>query len=518
MTVLKKFIIAAIALLLLVLLFSYYWRMHTYRNSFDRRDMLIAGSIPAYIYLPDTQNPPIVVVAHGFTADKEMMQSLNYSLVRDGFAVVSFDFRGHGQNTAALDFMRLQEDMDQVIEFAKNMNEKMPYDYERGHKEVDTGRIAIMGHSMGGGAVARYGIRDLDIDATVPISGVHARVTGESPKNLFIIYAENDPEELHQAARMMLEKGTEGEKDLLADTTYGSFESGTARKMSMVENTDHITILFSPEAHEQILDWLHQVWELPPRTVKASDPRLGWMGLMYLLSSLLFLCCCYGLSWYIPSIKQRTGRETILNLVIFTAVCLLALFIIMPALPLSFIPMPIGDYLISYFFVVGIIYLMIALHRGNIVFDEFTPGLAKSALAAFVLFLFVYVTFASITTETWFRQLFTGQRFLWALAMVPLLLPFFVAFEASFKRGNTLVATIASLAGMLIALGMLVLGMWIGLTPGFIMLIIVPMAIYNILYQLFSIYVYHLSRNYFATALFHTLVMSWQFAVLFPIS
>jgi pimeloyl-ACP methyl ester carboxylesterase len=518
MTALKKFIVAAITLLLLVLLFSLYWRMHAYRNSFDRRDMLIAGSIPAHIYLPDAQKPPIVIVAHGFTANKEMMQSLNYSLVRDGFAVVSFDFRGHGQNTTAFDGLRLQEDMDQVIAFAKNMNEKMPFYYDREQIEVDTDRIAIMGHSMGGGSVARYGIRDLDIDATVPISGVHARVSVESPRNMFIIYAENDPEELHHAARWMLEQGTKGEKDLRADTTYGSFESGTARRMNMVKNTDHITILFSSEAHEQILDWLHQVWELPPRTVKASDPRLAWMGLMYLFSSLLFLCCCYGLSWYIPSIKQRTGRESLMNLVLFAAACLLALFVIMPAPPLSFIPMPIGSYLISYFFVVGIIYLVIALRTGNIVFDECTSGFAKTVLAAFVLFLFVYVTSASITTEIWFRQFFTGQRLLWALVMVPLLLPFFVAFEASFKRGNTLTAAIISLVGIVIALGMLVLGMGLGLTPGFIMLIVIPMAIYNIIYQLFSIYIYHLSRNYLVTALFHTLVMSWQFAVLFPIS
>ena len=131
MSRIKKLIALVVSLALLVLLFLLYWRMDAYRDSIDRRDMLIAGSIPAHIYLPEVPKPPIVVVAHGFTANKEMMQSLDYSLVRDGFAVVSFDFRGHGQNTTAFDHSRLQEDMEQVIEFATHMNERMPVYFDR---------------------------------------------------------------------------------------------------------------------------------------------------------------------------------------------------------------------------------------------------------------------------------------------------------------------------------------------------------------------------------------------------
>jgi dienelactone hydrolase len=517
MPALKKLAVLVITLLLLVLLFSFYGKMKAYRDSYDRRDMLIGGSIPAQIYLPNASKPPVVIVAHGFTADKEMMQSLDYSLARDGFAVISFDFRGHGQNTTAFDGYRLQEDMEHVVEYARNMNENMPVPFGKKFKEVDTERIAIIGHSMGGGAVVNYGARDADIDATIPISGVSARVTHELPKNLFVIYAENDPENLHQAARRMFAEATE-EAQPVAATTYGSFEQGTARRLSLVDKTDHITILFSPEAHNQISDWLHQVWELPRRTVEASDPRLGWMGLTYVLSILLFLCCCYGLSWYIPSLSQRPGMATVLNMVYFAVVCFLALFIIMLAPPLSFLPMPIGSYLISYFFVVGIIYLLVAVRRENVDFGSFSAAPGKTILAAFVLFLFIYVTFGAITTETWFRQLLSGQRLLWALVTVPLLLPFFIAFEASFKRGNTFVAVIASLVGVLIALGMLILGVGLRLTDGFIMLIIIPMILYNVIFQLLSVYIYHLSRNYFVTALFHALIMAWQFAVLFPIS
>lgn len=512
-----KFAAAAVSALLLILLFAFYTRAVSYRDGFDRREVMIGGSIPAQVYLPDTEKPPVVIVAHGFTADKEIMQSLAYSLVRDGFAVVTFDFRGHGENTTDFDQNRLGEDMERVVDFARNLNENMPRSFTNYRpQEVDTGRIALMGHSMGGGAVVRYALRDRGIDATVPISGVGVRITEGRPKNLFIIYAENDPPDLRQAAWQMLRDGTD-EEILAADTTYGSFTWKTARRLSVVGNTDHITILFSGEAHERMLDWLHQVWELPQREKEVSDPRLAWMGWMYLLAFVLFFGCCYGLSWYLPEVSQRPGREVALNLIFFAVVCFVTLFVILLAPPLSFITMPVGSYLISYFFVVGIIYFLVALRRGTIDFSHFSnPG--RAVFASLALFFFVYLTFGAIATETWFRQFFTAQRLLWALALLPLLLPYFLAFEGSFKRGNTFVALIASLVGVFIALGMLVVGVRLGVTGDFIMLIIIPMVAYNVVFQLFAAHIYHLSGNYFITALFNSLLMAWQYAVLFPIS
>ncbi|MBI5116321.1 alpha/beta fold hydrolase [Candidatus Poribacteria bacterium] len=513
----KRLAALVVAIVLLVLLFSFYRRADAYRDSFDRRDVLISGRIPAQVYLPEAPRPPIVIVAHGFTADKEMMQSLAYSLLRDGFAVVTFDFRGHGQNNVGFDHNRLQEDMKLVVDFAKNLNERMPVSFGQTSKEVDTDRIAIMGHSMGGGAVVTYAFTDPDIDATVPISGISAKVTDTLPRNLFIIYAKNDPPDLHHAAEQMLRDSIKQERPA-AGATYGSFGDGSARRLSMVKGTDHLTILFSMDAQRQMLDWLHQVWGLPPMSGQVSDPRLPWMGWMYVFSFLIFFFCCYGLAWYFPTIAKRTGRQVVLNLVAFTLVCFVTLFVITLAPPLSFIPMPVGDYLISYFFVVGVIFFFVASRRGNIDFAQFTVKPARAVFAAFALFILVYITLGAIATETWFRQFFTAQRLLWAFVIFPLLLPFFIAFEASFKRGGTLVAAVASLIGILIPLAMLVLGVRLGLTGDFIMLIVIPMTLYNIVFQLFSIYVYRLSGNYFLTALFHAMIMAWQYAVLFPIN
>ncbi|GAB4334138.1 MAG: alpha/beta fold hydrolase [Candidatus Abyssubacteria bacterium] len=512
-----KFIGSIVTVILLVLLFAFYVRIKSYEDSFDVRDVSIAGSIPAQLFLPDAEKPPVVIVAHGFTADKEMMQSLAYTLVRDGFAVITFDFRGHGQNATDFDHNRLQEDMAHVVAFARNLNEDMPQSFGQGPKEVDTRRIALIGHSMGGGAVVNYGFRHPRIDATVPVAGVFGPVSETHPKNLFIIYAENDPQDLIDAAWRMLRDGVD-EENLAADTTYGSFGLGTARRLSEVPGTDHITILFSMNAHEQIRDWLRQTWDMPPNTVKPSDPRLAWMGWMYLLAFLLFFGLCSATAWYLPAIPQRTGREVVLNLVAFAVVCFVTLFVNMLAPPLSFITMPVGDNLVSYFFVAGAIFFLVAARRGNIDFSHFKANAGRTMFAALALFLIVYLTFGAIATEVWFRQLLTLQRLFWALLILPLLLPFFIAFEASFKRGNTLVALVASLIGVFIALGMLVAGVALGVADGFLMLIIIPMAICNVIFQLFAVYIYHLSRNYFITAIFNAFIMAWQYAVLFPLS
>jgi len=144
----KKIVALAVSLALLILLFVFYWKMDAYRDSVDRRETLIAGSIPAHVYLPEVPKPPIVVVAHGFCANKEMMQSLDYSLVRDGFAVVSFDFRGHGQNTTAFDGSRLQEDMEKVFDERANAYALRPEIQGSGH-EANRNHGALDGRRRG---------------------------------------------------------------------------------------------------------------------------------------------------------------------------------------------------------------------------------------------------------------------------------------------------------------------------------------------------------------------------------
>ena len=57
--------------------------------------------IPTYLYSTG-QSAPTVVVAHGFSGSARIMDPLARGLMRAGFTVVTFDFPGHGANTAPL--------------------------------------------------------------------------------------------------------------------------------------------------------------------------------------------------------------------------------------------------------------------------------------------------------------------------------------------------------------------------------------------------------------------------------
>src|SRR5947199_4242733 len=70
-------------------------------------DVSIGNGIPGTLFVPGKdgaefpfqkakgQRPPLVIVAHGYSADRKIMSTMARSLAKAGFAVLTFDFRGH---------------------------------------------------------------------------------------------------------------------------------------------------------------------------------------------------------------------------------------------------------------------------------------------------------------------------------------------------------------------------------------------------------------------------------------
>ncbi|MGN1255594.1 MAG: alpha/beta hydrolase family protein [Bacteroidaceae bacterium] len=102
------------------------------------------GKLSAIIQKPSKvtcQKIPLVIICHGFTADKEgaLLHTLADSLQAHGIASLRFDFNGHGQSEGSFEDMTVPneiEDAKRVVSYAQCL----PW----------AGPIILAGHSQGG--------------------------------------------------------------------------------------------------------------------------------------------------------------------------------------------------------------------------------------------------------------------------------------------------------------------------------------------------------------------------------
>lgn len=114
-------------LVVLLTAFSALWLGSLEREGPAHAEVSIGGGIPATLYLPvedadglpyqrpKGQRPPVVVVAHGYSADQAVMSPMARSLGKAGYDVLTFDFRGHGSNTNRFSG-DLTDDPDDVVD------------------------------------------------------------------------------------------------------------------------------------------------------------------------------------------------------------------------------------------------------------------------------------------------------------------------------------------------------------------------------------------------------------------
>lgn len=102
------------------------------------------GNLNVAITRPATDGKcPVAIICHGLMDDlnKDNMMVVNDSLVKAGFSTVRFDFNGHGKSDGQLIDMNVTKEIGDL---------KSVYAYVAGLDWVDTTRIAIVGHSLGG--------------------------------------------------------------------------------------------------------------------------------------------------------------------------------------------------------------------------------------------------------------------------------------------------------------------------------------------------------------------------------
>jgi len=239
------------------------WQIASSQKGLDVINLPITNP-PVTIITPSNAAPasrPTILIAHGFAGSSVLMRGFALTLAHAGYTTISWDFEGHGVNPNPFSLSSESNDLIHNAEAALAEAETTGL--------IDTQRIAILGHSMGSGVALSYGITHPNTLATIAISPVSQSVSPTLPHNLLLMAGSLESQFVANAEGLLAMAG--GQRDDLT--------SGIARKLIIIPNVEHISILFSPTAHSTARSWLDGTFGLQAGTSYYIDRRILWFGL-----------------------------------------------------------------------------------------------------------------------------------------------------------------------------------------------------------------------------------------------
>ncbi len=225
---------------------------------------LHSSNPPVTIITPSEAVPasrPTILIAHGFAGSSVLMRGFALTMAHAGYTTVSWDFEGHGANPNL--FSQSSESNDLLL------TAKLALVEAESTGLIDTQHIAILGHSMGSGVALSYGIAYPETSATIAISPVSQSVSPTLPHNLLLMAGSFESQFMANAEQLLVKAGGQS----------GDLSAGTGRKLVIVPNVEHISILFSATAHSSARAWLDGTFGPQPGATNYTDRRILWFGL-----------------------------------------------------------------------------------------------------------------------------------------------------------------------------------------------------------------------------------------------
>ena len=233
-----------------------------------------------------TNQRPGIVLAHGIANSKEVVSGFALELAKRGFIALALDEVAHGNSEGNL-YTARQTDSSLGVLSAVNWLQSQPF--------VNKSQIAVVGHSMGAGAVLEAGLNDTSIKATVLIGGgVNGTLTASSgmnatnPHNMLLIIGQFDV--LFNIHDLMTSSGLQSVFNTTAtiqeNTLYGSFQNQNARKFVVIPGT-HLLEVISPQSISAITDWLSHSLNFTI-TNPSSDYTSSLIRDLFLIVALFF--------------------------------------------------------------------------------------------------------------------------------------------------------------------------------------------------------------------------------------
>jgi dienelactone hydrolase len=474
----------------------------------------IGSGIPATLYLPvkadedgnlppappKGHRPPVVVIAHGYSADQASMSGLARSLAKLGYATITFDFRGHGSNTHAF-----EGDLDRDISSVVTWAQQSPY--------VDGTRLALLGHSMGANAVLDFATKDARPKAVIPLSGGFVVNDAVTPAHTLLLDASGDPSEIRDR------------QPELRDDLEARHADVTQKEISGV---NHITILRSSDTVKAVVAFLDPILH-PDRPdgveVGLHDGRMK--------TAVLYLLVAMGLMAVVGSLAGRLvpeGPGDPAGAPVWTGFVLLggALLLTIPVLAVAPIdPLPIGapQPMIVHFALAGAVLwgCRTLARRGKLSgpvrdwFDDrpWLPlrqvgGAGLAATGAVIVLLLPLA-------DVFHRMVPTPARSVYWVVTSLLALPFFSAFEGLLRRGRPGRAAGWGVLGRVLLLVVLYIGLAAHALPGVIALVAPLLVLQFIILEVVAAGAYAKARNAALVAVIDAVFLGWVAVVVTPV-
>jgi len=526
------------------------WQVGNYEARLTRRAFFVPAlraelpPVPVLAFFPGGKPTGIAIIAHGFSANKELMQGFAIELARnDGLVAYLFDFPGHGQ---AADRLSLQDDS------GSSLTASLTAVYDYAQREASTTRsptgTVLLGHSMGSRTVALYGLDNREVLATIALSPAMTdadlrRFSNNQPRNLLLLAGEQDlpvsVQGVVSGTRYASSGLARGEGD---STVFGSWTNGTARKGKLYPGLNHLTILFSTAVYDEVDRWaFHSLGlrlgdgaSLPPT---AAEGRLGWV-IATLLSAILLTFAVVGL---LTTFRDRRWEEqeratrpsfmgsataTYLVMVLFGSVVAILSYRLFSGLgfnPFVFLSVSLTPFLALYFLVVGVVCWLAIRGLNPTSLPTFDlNGVGGGLLVGGLIWLVWYLTLGLATSFSLFRLTFDEHnlyRLPIMLALALLFFPYFSVDEAIWRGWQQNrrwgVGLLGGLLSKLLILAALLVAILTSSDLFFLTLALPVLAILFIIAQFFTAWLYRATGNVWAGAWWQSLFFAQVLAMLF---
>jgi hypothetical protein len=185
--------------------------------------------------------------------------------------------------------------------------------------------------------------------------------------------------------------------------------------------------------------------------------------------------------------------------------------------PTALFPLVVGDLQVAWFWVAGLILAVVLILAQVLQWRRLRDGLGATVFAALLVMTIIYL--CQVANQVTLHTLaLTPERLIFTVVGTLLLLPFWLSFEFMLRRGDLVVSTIRATVGRALIIAMLVVGIFLQVLPGVLLLILPNLVRIYVTVEILAASAYSSSRNLMLIALLESMWFAWTIAATAPIT